>query len=397
MVAKSKLSRLSTTGNLHIFPPPVPGHAAFHQAAQRREFLGKVPALERSGLIQRIDLLLDQRQVMDGIEDNVFPVPAPRITGNDLATAAEHHLIDIAPNPDVLMAVGDRHGIVLGLVADERLGRHNSAGLVAGVKRRRRQGTHGIQVSLKPFADCLAPAPQLVALAFAVLLFQKDIERIPCQKLRDRPYEVARGVADKALDIPFVVAFARTPIAIPDQVVGQEAAEQRRPLACSVGRDPGHKATVIVIEDRLWHGPEEGERVDVAIDPGLGYRRRIGPHVAAVTMRQIQHEEARLLLDSADDHRRLTEVGLCMAGRMSQRHEHFLPALVPLAHIILDDRVAAGEPARVTQPVEHPLGRMTLLARHLNVRFEPMLDRRHKGVHLRPTHRRLTPVAAGVE
>jgi len=215
----------------------VPGHAAFHQAAQRREFLGKVPALERSGLIQRIDLLLDQRQVMDGIEDNVFPVPAPRITGNDLATAAEHHLIDIAPNPDVLMAVGDRHGIVLGLVADERLGRHNSAGLVAGVKRRRRQGTHGIQVSLKPFADCLALAPQLVVLAFAVLLFQKDIERIPCRKLRDRHHEVAPGVADKALDIPFVVAFARTPIAIPDQVVGQEAAEQRRPLACSVERD----------------------------------------------------------------------------------------------------------------------------------------------------------------
>ena len=101
--------------------------------------------------------------------------------------------------------------------------------------------------------------------------------------------------------------------------------------------------------------------MDVAVDPGLGHRRRIGPHVAAVAMRQIQHEETRLLLDAADHHRRLAKVGLRMAGRMRQRHEHLLPTLIPLAYVVLDDRVAAGETALITQAVEHTLGSMALL------------------------------------
>lgn len=89
---------------------------------------------------------------------------------------------------------------------------------------------------------------------------------------------------------------------------------------------------------------------------------------------EIQHEEVGLPLHAADHHHRLAEIGLPMARRMSQRHEHLLAALIPLAHVILDDRVAAGEPALVPEPVEHPLGRMALLARHLQVFFQPMLD-----------------------
>ena len=115
--------------------------------------------------------------------------------------------------------------------------------------------------------------------------------------------------------------------------------------------------------------------MDVAIHPGLSHRRRIGPHVAAVAMRQIEDEEASFLLDAADHHRRLAEIGLRMARRMRQRHEHLLAALIPLAHIVLDDRVAAGEAALVTKPVEYPFGSMPLLARHHNVSFQPLLDR----------------------
>jgi hypothetical protein len=64
--------------------------------------------------------------------------------------------------------------------------------------------------------------------------------------------------------------------------------------------------------------------MDVAIHPGLGHRRRIGPHIAAVAVRQIEHEEVRLLLHAADHHHRLAEIGLRMARRMRQRHEHLL-------------------------------------------------------------------------
>jgi hypothetical protein len=68
-------------------------HAAFHQPAQRGEFLGQVPPLERCCLIQRIDLLLDQRQVIQGIEDDVFPLPASGMTSDDLAAAADSRLL----------------------------------------------------------------------------------------------------------------------------------------------------------------------------------------------------------------------------------------------------------------------------------------------------------------
>ena len=116
------------------FPPTMLGHAAFHQPAQRSELFRQVPALQRGGLIQGIDLLLDQRQVVDRVEDDVFPIPAPRMASNDLATAADHHLVDIAPHPDVLMTLGDRHGIVVGLVAHQGLGRYAGAGLIAGIE-----------------------------------------------------------------------------------------------------------------------------------------------------------------------------------------------------------------------------------------------------------------------
>ena len=127
--------------------------------------------------------------------------------------------------------------------------------------------------------------------------------------------------------------------------------------------------------------------MDVTIDPGLGHRGRIGPHVAAVAVGKIEHEETCLLLDTADHNRRLAEIGLRMAGRMRQWHEDFLTALIPLTHIILDDRVAANEPVLLTQPVKHPLGRMALLARHLHILIQPMLGRRNKRIQLRTPDR----------
>jgi hypothetical protein len=58
-------------------------------------------------------LLLDQRKVMDRIEDHVLAVVAAQMACDDLATAADHDRVDIAPDPDVAMAVGDRHRVVV--------------------------------------------------------------------------------------------------------------------------------------------------------------------------------------------------------------------------------------------------------------------------------------------
>ena len=210
-----KLEALQQAKNLHILAPAMLCHAAFHQPAQCGEFLGQVPALERCGLIQRIDLPLDQRQVMERIEDDVFPFPAPWMASDDLTAAADRHLVDIAADPDILMAIGDRDGIVVGLVAHERLSGYLGAGLVAGIEGRRWQHAHGGKIALQPFPDRLVLAAQPVALAFAALLLQPGVERIPCRKLRDRHHEVAPGIADEPLDVPLVVAFPWAAIAVP--------------------------------------------------------------------------------------------------------------------------------------------------------------------------------------
>ena len=73
------------------------------------------------------------------------------------------------------------------------------------------------------------------------------------------------------------------------------------------------------------------------VDPRLGRRRRVGPHIAGVAVRQIEDEEVRLARHTPDHRTRLAEVRLPMARRMDQRHEHLPPPAVMLAHIVLHD------------------------------------------------------------
>src|SRR5690606_21364666 len=178
------------------------------------------------------------------------------------------------------------------------------------------------------------------------------------------------GIADQPLDLPLVIALARTAIAIPDQVVRQEPAEQFRPFAGAVRQDLCHQASVIIIDDRLRNRAEEGKGMDMAVDPGFGHRRGIGPDIAGIAMRQVQNEEMSFLLNTTTPDLRLAKIGLRMTRRMRQRHKYFLPTLLPLPNVILDDRVTAGEPAFLAEPVEYPLCRVPLFARHMAIRLK---------------------------
>ena len=135
--------------------------------------------------------------------------------------------------------------------------------------------------------------------------------------------------------------------------------------------------------------------MDVAVDPGLGRRRRIGPHKAGVTVRQVHDEEMRLLLHAADDHHRLAEIGLRMPRRMRQRHEHLAAAPLALPHVILHDRVAADEAVLIAKPLEHPLRGVPLFAVNLAITLQPAIDDPGEPVQLRPLHRGRPPVARG--
>ena len=84
----------------------------------------------------------------------------------------------------------------------------------------------------------------------------------------------------------------------------------------------------------------------------------------------------RLLLDTPDHHPRLAEVGLRMARRMEQRHEHLPPPPAILANVVLHDRVAAGEPMFGSKPVKNTLGGVTLLARLVEIVLQLPIDDR---------------------
>ena len=67
-------------------------------------------------MIQGIDLELNQGKVMDRIEDSVLARVAAWVSGNLLTPAANNDLVDIAADPDILMAIRDRNRVIVGVI-----------------------------------------------------------------------------------------------------------------------------------------------------------------------------------------------------------------------------------------------------------------------------------------
>jgi len=65
---------LQQSQNLNELPSATFVHAGFQQAAQLGEHIGQLPSLEWSGLVQCAGLLLQQGEIMQGIEHEVGTV-----------------------------------------------------------------------------------------------------------------------------------------------------------------------------------------------------------------------------------------------------------------------------------------------------------------------------------
>ena len=79
--------------------------------------------------------------------------------------------------------------------------------------------------------------------------------------------------------------------------------------------------------------------------PGAERLRRLGRkrlHKPVVAVREVDDQVVQcLLFDPGDHHQRFAKVGLGVARRMGQGHEHLLPAQPLRAHVGFDNRVAA--------------------------------------------------------
>jgi hypothetical protein len=81
------LERLHQTQDLHELTLALLAHASFEQAAQGGELLGQLPASQWRGLVERVDLLLNQGEVMQRIEHEVLTLVGPRMARDHLRAA----------------------------------------------------------------------------------------------------------------------------------------------------------------------------------------------------------------------------------------------------------------------------------------------------------------------
>ena len=264
---------------------------------------------------------------------------------------------------------------------------------MAGIERRRGQRGHRLQIAFEALADALAMPTKNVALALAAAPLEILVERFEARKVRQRDHEVAPRPAHQTLHRPLVVALARTPVPVPDEVVREKSAEKPRPAARPVALEPRHKTPVVVVEHRQRDRTEQRECVHVPVDPRLGRRRGVRPNVRRVALRQVEGEEMDLALDPGDVRPRFAEITLPMPRRMNQRHVHLPAPAMMLANVVLHDRVPAGEAVLVAKTLENALRRVLLLAMVVvAVPAQPLVDESGESIELGTAHRGRAPV-----
>ena len=131
--------RLQQPQHLHVFPPAAFAQPRFHLPPQLVKLFRQLPALKRRGLIQRIGLLLQQRQIVQRIENHFLPPVAPAVPRNHFAGATDHHFPYEGFHQHLPMPVFGRHRVIVGLIPHQRLRTDPGGSLVTGFIRRRRK------------------------------------------------------------------------------------------------------------------------------------------------------------------------------------------------------------------------------------------------------------------
>src|SRR6185436_9742618 len=219
------------------------------------------------------------------------------------------------------------------------------------------------EVAPQPFADALGMAADAVIEPLEAALLEIRIELGEAGKGRDRHQKVAARIADQALDLAFVIAFAGAAEPITEEIMRLQLGKATRPLPRAIAQDACHRQRGVVVENGLRHAAQKGEGRVVAIEEGLDPLSRVCLDEAGIRVRQVEAKEMDLLPDAADHRYRLAKVGLGVARRMDERHEHLAPPLPPLADVVLYGRVAASKAVLGSQPFVDPLGRVPLLRR----------------------------------
>ena len=173
--------------------------------------------------------------------------------------------------------------------------------------------------------------------------------RSPRQSRSARPHQT--------LHCALVIALARAPVPVPDEVVREKSAEQPRAPARPVALNARHQTPVVVVHIDNATAPKNENACTCP-----------STHASAVAARYARTYDASLcgrskakkctfcLTPAMTAH--APEISLRVPRRMRQRHEH-LPAMAAmLTNVVLHDRVPTGESVLVTKTFEDALRRV---------------------------------------
>jgi transposase len=152
----------------------------------------------------------------------------------------------------------------------------------------------------------------------------------------------------------------------------------------------------IFVGDLGGHGAEELEARVVGGLKRLGALVRERGDVKGVRVRQAHDRECRLHLLPSDLDDRLAEVELRLTRGLGEGNEYLAVLVAPLRDDRADLAHRRGAAEFVTQALEDPLGRVTLLLRGALVDEEDLVDRREERSQLRARPRGRHLVARGL-
>ena len=95
-------------------------HPRFHQSPKAMNAFGEPPIVERRGLVERLALVFQQHQIMQGVVDKIGRLVAADVDGDCLAATGDLDPVDISLRQNLLMTVARGNRIVVVSVTHQR-------------------------------------------------------------------------------------------------------------------------------------------------------------------------------------------------------------------------------------------------------------------------------------
>ena len=99
--------RLEEAKHLDVLAPSGACHARLEQAPEGGEVFGQLPARKRRRLVEGAGLVLDERQVMEWIEDELLALVGACVARDHLRTAADDHLVHVAADQHLAVSFSE--------------------------------------------------------------------------------------------------------------------------------------------------------------------------------------------------------------------------------------------------------------------------------------------------